>query len=403
MSWGVADQALSSVTNFALGLAVARSVSAPEFGAFSLSLAAYLLALGASRGLNSEPFVVRFSGASEGLRRREASWATGAALAVGLAIGALSCACGLLVGGRTGAVFLALGLTLPGLLLQDAWRYCYVAAGRSRDAFLNDLAWALLMLPLFVLAISSDRGSAAKLLFLWGLSGSAAGLLAAAREQLWPRLGSAMRWLSEQRDLSVRYLGEFAAANGSLQVTMYVVALLAGISAAGSLRAGFLVLGPVMVLFQGIRLVVVPEGVRLLRRSSADLRRAIRLLAVVLASSALAWGGAILLLPNSAGHAILGRSWPGARALVVPLTLMLALSGAELAAVVALRSLAAARSSLKARVIEGSLTLLAGTAGAAIGGARATAWALVGAYALDVVVWWWQFGLALRRWEVSAT
>jgi hypothetical protein len=53
-------------------------------------------------------------------------------------------------------------------------------------------------------------------------------------------------------------------------------------------------------------------------------------------------------------------------------------------------------------VIEGSLTLLAGTAGAAIGGARAAAWALVGAYALDVVVWWWQFGLALRRWEVRA-
>jgi hypothetical protein len=397
MSWGVADQALSSLTNFALGLVVVRRVSAPEFGAFSLSLAAYLLALGASRGLNSEPFVVRFSDPSQGLRRQETSWATGAALMVGLAGGAVSCTAGLLLAGRTGAVFVALGVTLPGLLLQDAWRYCYVALGRSKDAFLNDLVWALLMIPLFELAVTSDRGSAAKLLFLWGLSGSAAGVLAAAGDRVWPRPQKALRWLSEQRDLSLRYLGEFAAANGSLQVTMYLVALLAGISAAGSLRAGFLLLGPVMVVFQGIRLVVVPEGVRLLHRSSAELRRMVRFLAGALAMPALAWGGAILLIPSRLGRAALGSSWPGARALVLPLTLMLALSGAQLAAVIALRSLAAARSSLKARVIEGCLTLSCGTAGAALGSALATAWALVGAYALEVVVWWWQFGVALRR------
>jgi hypothetical protein len=76
---------------------------------------------------------------------------------------------------------------------------------------------------------------------------------------------------------------------------------------------------------------------------------------------------------------------------------MLALSGAQLAAVVALRALAAARSSFRARVVEGGLTLAGGTIGAVIGGARAAAWALVIAYALEVLVWWWQLSLVLKR------
>ena len=46
--WGVADQALSSLTNFAVGVFVARQLGPTEFGAFSLAFATYLLALNAS-------------------------------------------------------------------------------------------------------------------------------------------------------------------------------------------------------------------------------------------------------------------------------------------------------------------------------------------------------------------
>jgi hypothetical protein len=403
MGWGVADQALSSLTNFALGLVVARSVSADAFGAFSVALATYLLALGASRGLGSEPFVVRYSAAREDERLRGSSWATGVALLVGILLGTASCLAGLLTSGPTGSALVALGITLPGLLLQDAWRYCYVAAGRSRDAFLNDLAWVLLMVPLFAMELSFGSGSGSRLLFLWGLSGTAAGVIAVARERLLPRPGRTLSWLCEQRDLAPRYLGEFAAASGSLQLTMYVVAIVAGLAAAGSLRAGFILLGPVGVIFQGIRLVAVPEAVRLLRRSASELHRMTAVLAAALATTALVWGGVILLLPFSTGRTLLGSSWLGAHDLIVPLILMLALSGAELAAVVALRALAAAKSSFRARVVEGGLTLAGGTIGAVIGGARGAAWALVIAYALEVMVWWWQLSLVLRRRSTQAS
>ena len=277
-----------------------------------------------------------------------------------------------------------------------------MAAGRSRDAFLNDLAWALLMIPLFTLELRFGSGSGSHLLLLWGLSGSVAAVIAVARERSLPRPERALSWLREQRDLAPRYLGEFAAASGALQLTMYLVAILAGLAAAGSLRAGFILLGPVVVIFQGMRLVAVPEAVRLLRRSPGDLNRMTVVLGAALAASALVWGGVILLLPSSAGRVLLGSSWPGAHDLIVPLTLMLALSGAQLASVVALRALAAARNSFRARVVEGGLTLAGGAIGAAIGGARAAAWALVIAYALEVMVWWWQLSLALRSRPVQA-
>ena len=42
LSWGVADQALSSLTNFAVGIVVARSLGIRELGAFSIAFATYL-------------------------------------------------------------------------------------------------------------------------------------------------------------------------------------------------------------------------------------------------------------------------------------------------------------------------------------------------------------------------
>ena len=45
--------------------------------------------------------------------------------------------------GTARLAFLALGLTLPGLLLQDSWRYSFFALGQGSQAFVNDTIWAL--------------------------------------------------------------------------------------------------------------------------------------------------------------------------------------------------------------------------------------------------------------------
>ena len=139
LGWGVADQAVSSLTNFAVVLYVAHAVGAAQFGAFSLAYVTYGFALNASRGLATDPLLVRFSGADPPAWRSAVAACTGTATVVGMAAGVCVLGAAALLDGTTKGAFLALGLTLPGLLLQDSWRYAFFALGRGSQAFLNDV------------------------------------------------------------------------------------------------------------------------------------------------------------------------------------------------------------------------------------------------------------------------
>jgi O-antigen/teichoic acid export membrane protein len=391
LGWAVGDQALSSLSNFALGIVVARTVSARDFGAFGLMYAVYALALGVTRALSSEPVLVRFSAVDRGSWERGASWATGVGLLTGIVGGAGCLGAGLAIGGAAGAPFIALGLMLPGLLLQDGWRYCFVANGQSRLAFLIDLVWVGVMAATFAGLISMGRASVESLVFAWGASATVASLIALCIDRILPDPRKAILWLAEQRDLAFRYVAEFVAANGALQCNMFLVAAVAGLASVGSLRAGLIMFGPVIVIFQGLLLAFVPEGVRILGQSKAALRHALGLVAIALVACALVWGAAFEVLPARLGRSILGPSWGGAHALALPLTIMVATTGAQLAAVIGLRAMAAARQSLTARLIEAGLTLTGGLTGAIAGGAVGAAWGMAAAYLFEVGVWWWQF------------
>jgi O-antigen/teichoic acid export membrane protein len=395
VSWGVSDQALSSLTNFLLGIVVARSASATAFGAFGLGYSIFIFAVGVSRSLTSDPLLVRHSGADLEPWRSATSAATGLGLVLGLIGGVASLSVGLIIGGPTGVMFAALGVALPGLLLQDGWRFGFVANGRSHLAFANDLMFLLLMIPAFAMLIGTSNASVGKLVLAWGGAATVAAVIASISERIPPGVGSTASWLRREGDLAYRYVAEFIAGNGSFQLTLFIVVVLAGLEAVGSLRAGFILFGPVLVIFASALLILVPEGVRILQRGKSLLRRSTLVVAAGLALISVLWGAAIALLPEDLGEALLGSSWSGARALVLPLTVMFAASGAETAFIVGLRSLAAARQSLLARLIEAALTVIGGTIGAALAGTKGAAWGLAVAYCVEVAVWWWQFSGAL--------
>ena len=65
LSWGLADQAASSMSNFAVGIYVARSLGVTAFGVFTLAWVTYGVVLNVSRGLATDPLMVRFSGVSD--------------------------------------------------------------------------------------------------------------------------------------------------------------------------------------------------------------------------------------------------------------------------------------------------------------------------------------------------
>ena len=56
------DQGISSLSNLALGLFVARSFGASNFGAFTLAYITYTVVINAARGLATDPLLVRYSG-----------------------------------------------------------------------------------------------------------------------------------------------------------------------------------------------------------------------------------------------------------------------------------------------------------------------------------------------------
>ena len=90
VSWGLADQALSSLTNFGLVVLVARSVQPAEFGAFSVVYAMFALALGAARAIAGEPLLIAHSATTVERWRWGVAGACGAALLTG-ALAGLGC------------------------------------------------------------------------------------------------------------------------------------------------------------------------------------------------------------------------------------------------------------------------------------------------------------------------
>ena len=101
IGWGLADQVVSSLTNFAVSIYVVHALGAVQFGAFSLAYVTYGFTLNASRGLATDPLMVRFSGTDLPTWRRAVAGCTGTAAVVGLAAGACVLAAAAVFSGAT--------------------------------------------------------------------------------------------------------------------------------------------------------------------------------------------------------------------------------------------------------------------------------------------------------------
>ncbi|MFD0417353.1 hypothetical protein [Streptomyces sp. NPDC127108] len=395
LSWGVADQAVCSMTNFAVGIYVARSLGLAAFGVFSLAWVTYGVVLSVSRGLATDPLVVRFSGVPGWAWRGAATRSTGTALAVGGVVGAVSLVVGLGVGGRVGPAFAALGVVLPALLLQDAWRFSFFAVGTGRKAFLNDLLAGLALVPALLVAARVD--TVAAFVLAWGTAAAVAAGYGCLQSGIRPRLTGARAWVREHRDLGYRYLVENVGVSGASQLRAYGLGAIVGVSAVGVIRGAELLLGPFLAVLMGLSLVTVAEAARVLRRASHRLATFCLLLGGGQAVAALFWGGALLLVPDRIGEFVLGGVWNAASELIVPATLGVAGASLGVGATVGLRALGAARRSLRSQLFASAAYVGGGLGGAAAGGTVGSAWGVAAATVVSSAVWWLQLRSALRE------
>ena len=390
---------MCSVSNAAISFYVARELGATQFGAFSLAYVTYSFALTASRGLATDPLLVRFSGTHLVTWRRAVAHCTGTALVTGLLTGACALVAAAVLGGAPGLAFLALGLVLPGLLLQDSWRYSFFALGRGSQAFINDTIWTLTLVPPLLFLRITHHNTVFWFIIAWGAAATVAACVGPLQARVLPRPPNVWTWVSQHRDLGFRYLAENASNSGAGQLRIYGVGAIAGLATVGYVQAAGLLMGPFLVIFLGISLVTVPEATRVLRHSPRHLRLYCVLVGAGMAVLALVWGGALLIaLPRGLGELLLGKQlWRPASRLVVPFTISVMGACVIAGATAGLHALGAARRSLRAMVLSSAVYLGCGLVGAYLGGATGTVLGVALATWVGALLWWWQLGLAMRE------
>jgi O-antigen/teichoic acid export membrane protein len=401
IGWGLADQGLSSLTNFVLGIVVARTVGLTEFGAFSLAFAAYLIVASLSRAVTAQPLLIRYSGVSTPDWRRGAAATTGTALLVGVGAAIVALVIAVASDDSLRSAFTALAIVLPGLIVQDAWRFAFFAHGRGRAGFLNDLVWAVAQLSGFVIAIELGSGTVFWAVMAWGGAATLAAVVGVAQARLIPRPTAARGWWREHRDLLPPYIGEVAAYILSGQLLLGAVGLVAGLAVVGALRGAQVLLGPLNVVVQGLYLVVMPEAVKVLRASTPRFSQLCLAAGLALAAVAIVWTGVLVLLPEAVGLTLMGTVWDPAHSVLLAWGLSFAAINLATGASIGLRALAAARRTLRAAVITSIVGFAGAVLGAAIAGIQGAAWGFLMTQAFGIGVWWWEFRAGMRDHAVA--
>ena len=310
---------MSSLSNFVVSIYVVHTLGAVQFGAFSLAYVTYGFVLNASRGLATDPLMVRVSGTDLPTWRRAVADCSGTAVFVGLTASACVLAVAAVLGGAAGAAFLALGLTLPGLMLQDSWRYSFFALGRGGQAFLNDAIWVVTLLPVLVALRVSGHADVFSFVLAWGVTGTIAAAVGPWQARVVPKVTGTWRWVWEHRDLGPRFLAEGTSQSAASQIRAYSIGLVLGLSALGSMQAALTLFGPTTILFLGMGLVAIPEAARVLRRSPSHLPLFCLLVTGGLSITALGWGIFLLVaVPRGFGLWLLGPIWRSTYPLILP-------------------------------------------------------------------------------------
>jgi O-antigen/teichoic acid export membrane protein len=403
LGWGIGDQAVSSLTNYAVAIFVAHSLAAAEFGAFSLAYTTYGLVLNASRGLCTDPLMIRFSGVDEPSWRGAVEKSTGAALSFGTIVGIVVLVAGAVLGGAARGAFFALALTLPVLMLQDCWRFSFFTQGRGFHAFLNDSIWAAVMLPALALLRSLGHADVFWFTFAWGGSAGIAAIAGIFQARLFPRPGLVVKWVRTQGDIGIRYLIQGVLSNVAFQVRGFGLGALVGLAAVGYLQASGTLMGPMTILFLGMSLVTLPEASRIVRKSPRKLPYFCLLVSGGLSATALAWAAVLLIaVPRGLGQVLLGPIWHHAYPLIVPQLLCALAQAAGGGAGTGISALGAAKRSLKVAVVITVLISVFTLAGAYLDGGAGSLIGMAIASAIGDVMAWVLFRAALRDYMKTA-
>jgi O-antigen/teichoic acid export membrane protein len=398
LGWGIADQGVSSLANFVLGVVVARSMSADDFGAFTLAFVTFSFVISGARGPSTDPLLVRFSGRPTHVWRKAVAAATGTSLAAGTAAGLACVVIGLLLPWALGAPFVALGVGLPGIMLQDSYRFGFFSCGQAHRAFVNDLVWGVLQVSGVAFLAMGNLVTPGSAMLVFGGTGALAALFGFAQMRVAPTPLQARAWLVEHRALGTRYLFENLSFGSAKQIRVAAVGLVAGLAAVGNIRAAEMLMGPFMILLAGVSQVAVPEAKRVLAKGAQGLYRFSAIFAGVQALLVAVWGViTLIVLPRGAGQALLGDLWDTTAPRLLPTLVVLWLVCFQTSAAAAIRALGASRRGLAAQLFSAVVSIVLGVGGAMVDGSRGSCWGLALATLIGLGAWAWELRAAVNE------
>lgn len=376
--WAVADQAVASGSNVLLALLIARSSSATEFGAYSLAFAGYAIAVGFSRAIGANTFMLRYATASRDEQRSHYGNLTG----VGLALAGAASVVMLLAsvsGSEATSYFVYMAILMPGLVVQDDWRQAMFAARDSRAAFGCDLIWLCVEVPLFIaVPYVSDRPQA--YLVAWGIGAWVATSVFAARFRALPSPRGGLRFARRNKAWLPGLLGEYLAVTGGGLLLPYGIAAVLGLSAAGGLRAGQIVFGIAATALMGLVPVVMAYCVRAYESGGLEgARRLGRTFTVLGCGWMAAFAVVVHLIPGSAGTTLAGASWTAARSIISPLGVVYVFQWASTVNLTVLRATGRVERTALVRTMMTLLLLGASLTGAWAGNLIGAAWGMASA------------------------
>jgi O-antigen/teichoic acid export membrane protein len=259
--YALADQILSSGTNFAAAIIVARLLGPADYGSYAIVYGAWIMVMSFARAMIIQPYVVKASALKHDYWLIATRRAAGVALGAGLLGSVIIALVGFYLGmtHAIGKPLLVMSFFIPVLLLQDFWRAAAFSIGLPQKALVNDAMWtatqaiAFLMIWLFI-----------KIESAWIIAGWGAGALAGAILGIWqfqviPNVGrNSVAWLRKNAALS----GWFGLANffhsAGAQAIIVLITATAGRAALGGIQSVNNLFGPAQLIASASQTIGLP-------------------------------------------------------------------------------------------------------------------------------------------------
>ncbi len=333
------DQCVASLSNFAVGVAVARVAGIAALGAYSLAYVAWLAIADVHRSLVTDPMAIDNDLSGPGAARNVRSGlAAEMALGVGLSIAFGAVGLVLLLAGQHayGVAFVALAPWLTFLLAQDYWRWVGFMKSSPSKALANDVVFDVVQALAFGLLLVIGVRSSVLAIGAWGIGALVASVFGLWQHRVAPTLRGGVGRIRHRWPMSSWLLAASLTGWGGSQAYVVLTGVLLGPAGLGGLRAAVsLVNGPSLVILQAGGAIGLPEASRALHaRGWPGLRRVERVITGVgllgvgaLALVVLLFGRRLLEVLYGSGF---GRFAPAADVLAIAVIVGAASTGAIL-------------------------------------------------------------------------